>query len=79
MASNSRAARAACASAPIAAYMSCAVRSCSRASSRWLARRSHSPYNGATHDFGLLNALRDVPSTNAALRQAASELARHLR
>jgi acetyl esterase/lipase len=36
-------------------------------------------YNGAIHDFGLLNALREVPSTDAALRQAASELARHLR
>jgi acetyl esterase len=35
-------------------------------------------YNGAIHDFGLLNALRDVPSTGAALRQAAAELARHL-
>ena len=32
-------------------------------------------YNGAIHDF----ALRDVPSTDAALRQAAAELARHLR
>jgi acetyl esterase len=36
-------------------------------------------YNGAIHDFALLNALRDVPSTDAALRQAAGELARHLR
>ena len=36
-------------------------------------------YNGAIHDFALLNALRDVPSTSAALRQAAAELARHLR
>jgi acetyl esterase/lipase len=35
-------------------------------------------YNGAIHDFGLLNALRDVPSTGAALRQAAAELKRHL-
>jgi acetyl esterase len=35
-------------------------------------------YNGAIHDFALLNALRDVPSTGAALRQAAAELARHL-
>jgi acetyl esterase len=35
-------------------------------------------YNGAIHDFALLNALRDIPSTGAALRQAASELARHL-
>jgi acetyl esterase len=35
-------------------------------------------YNGAIHDFALLNALRDVPSTDAALRQAAAELKRHL-
>ena len=35
-------------------------------------------YNGAIHDFALLNALRDVPSTDAALRQAAADLARHL-
>jgi acetyl esterase len=35
-------------------------------------------YNGAIHDFGLLNALRDVPSTDAALRQAAADLAHHL-
>jgi acetyl esterase/lipase len=35
-------------------------------------------YNGAIHDFGLLNALRDVPSTRAALRQASADLARHL-
>jgi hypothetical protein len=27
----------------------------------------------------LLNALRDVPSTDAALRQAAADLAHHLR
>jgi acetyl esterase len=36
-------------------------------------------YNGAIHDFGLLNALRDNPSTDTALRQAAAELAHHLR
>jgi acetyl esterase len=35
-------------------------------------------YNGAIHDFGLLNALREAPSTDAALRQASAELARHL-
>jgi acetyl esterase len=35
-------------------------------------------YNGAIHDFALLNALRNVPGTDAALRQAAAELARHL-
>jgi acetyl esterase len=36
-------------------------------------------YDGAIHDFALLNALRDVPSTDAALRQAAADLAYHLR
>lgn len=35
-------------------------------------------YNGAIHGFGLLNALRDVPSTEAALHQAAADLARCL-
>jgi acetyl esterase len=35
-------------------------------------------YNGAIHDFALLNALRDVPSTDTALRQAAADLAHHL-
>jgi acetyl esterase len=35
-------------------------------------------YDGAIHDFALLNVLREVPSTDAALRQAAAELARHL-
>jgi acetyl esterase len=36
-------------------------------------------YNSTIHDFALLNALRDVPSTDAALRQAAGDLAHHLR
>jgi acetyl esterase len=36
-------------------------------------------YNGAIHDFALLNALRDVPCTATALRQAGAELARYLR
>jgi acetyl esterase len=36
-------------------------------------------YNGAIHEFALLNALRDVPSTDLALQQAGAELARHLR
>jgi len=36
-------------------------------------------YNGTIHDFGLLNALLDVPSTGTALRQAAADLAYHLR
>jgi acetyl esterase len=35
-------------------------------------------YIGQIHDFGLLNGLRDVPSTQAALRQASQELARYL-
>jgi len=35
-------------------------------------------YNGVIHDFGLLNALVDVPSTKTALRQAAADLAFHL-
>ena len=35
-------------------------------------------YVGTIHDFGLLNALRAVPSTGVALRQAAAELARNL-
>jgi hypothetical protein len=32
-------------------------------------------YNGTIHDFALLNALLDVPSTGTALRQAATDLA----
>jgi acetyl esterase/lipase len=36
-------------------------------------------YNGTIHDFALLNALVDVPSTGTALRQAAADLAYHLR
>jgi acetyl esterase len=28
-------------------------------------------YNGQIHDFGLLNALRDIPSTRVALDQAS--------
>jgi acetyl esterase len=35
-------------------------------------------YNGAIHGFGLLNALRDVPSTETAIRQAAADLAGRL-
>jgi acetyl esterase len=35
-------------------------------------------YNGAIHDFGLLNALREVPSTEEALRQASSDIALRL-
>lgn len=36
-------------------------------------------YNGTIHDFGLLNALSQVPSTRAALRQAAGTLRESLR
>jgi acetyl esterase len=36
-------------------------------------------YNGAIHDFALLNALLEVPGTQTALRQAAADLAFHLR
>lgn len=35
-------------------------------------------YQGTIHDFGLLNALSAVPSTRAALRQAADQLRAHL-
>lgn len=31
-------------------------------------------YNGMIHDFGLLNALSEVPATRAALHQASEEL-----
>ena len=31
-------------------------------------------YNGMIHDFGLLNALSDVPETRAALHQASEAL-----
>jgi acetyl esterase len=36
-------------------------------------------YNGTIHDFALLNALLDVPTTGTALRQAAADLSYHLR
>jgi acetyl esterase len=35
-------------------------------------------YNGTIHDFVLLNALRDVPSTEAAIKQASDGLRSHL-
>jgi acetyl esterase/lipase len=35
-------------------------------------------YIGQIHDFGLLNALHDVPSTQVALRQASEELTKYL-
>mgnify|MGYP006148819093 CR=1 FL=1 len=31
-------------------------------------------YNGMIHDFGLLNALSDVPAVRGAMEQAAGEL-----
>jgi acetyl esterase/lipase len=36
-------------------------------------------YNGMIHDFGLLNALADLPTTRAALRQASDTLKERLR
>jgi acetyl esterase len=36
-------------------------------------------YNGTIHDFVLLNALRHVPSTEAAIEQIGSEIRQHLR
>jgi acetyl esterase len=36
-------------------------------------------YNGTIHDFVLLNALRHVPSTEAAIEQASEGLRRHLK
>ena len=35
-------------------------------------------YNGTIHDFVLLNALRDVPSTEAALKQINEGISKHL-
>ena len=35
-------------------------------------------YNGMIHDFGLLNALSEVPSTRSALLEASQELKKHL-
>jgi acetyl esterase len=31
-------------------------------------------YNGTIHDFVLLNAIKDVPSTRAALKQASEAI-----
>ena len=36
-------------------------------------------FNGTIHDFILLNALRHVPSTEAALQQAEDEIREHLK
>ena len=35
-------------------------------------------YNGTIHDFVLLNALRNVPSTEAALKQINEGISKHL-
>ncbi len=35
-------------------------------------------YGGTIHDFDLLNALRHVPSTEAALKQASDTISVHL-
>jgi acetyl esterase/lipase len=35
-------------------------------------------YNGMIHDFGLLNALSEIPGTRSAMLQASSELKKHL-
>ncbi len=35
-------------------------------------------YNGTIHDFGLLNALAHVPSTEAAIRQASEDIRAHI-
>ncbi len=36
-------------------------------------------YHGMIHDFGLLNALAEVPGTRSAMLQAGAELRRHLK
>ena len=36
-------------------------------------------YTGLIHDFGLLNALSEVPGTRSALAQASEELKKHLK
>jgi acetyl esterase len=36
-------------------------------------------YNGMIHDFVILNALRNVPGTRSAIRQATEEIKQHLR
>ncbi len=36
-------------------------------------------YNGLIHDFGLLNALRDVPAVRTAIQQAGDGLREHLK
>jgi acetyl esterase/lipase len=36
-------------------------------------------YNGMIHDYGLLNALAEVPEVQASLTQAGSLLREHLK
>ena len=36
-------------------------------------------YSGMIHDYGLLNALSEVPAVRTALRQAGDELKRRLK
>jgi acetyl esterase len=36
-------------------------------------------YEGLIHDYGLLNALSQIPAVRAALHQAAEELKKHLK
>ena len=35
-------------------------------------------YNGLIHDYGLLNALSQVPAVRSAILQASKELKKHL-
>ncbi|MDR9895910.1 alpha/beta hydrolase [Aetokthonos hydrillicola Thurmond2011] len=35
-------------------------------------------YNGTIHDFGLLNALAELPATRSLFLHAAAELKKHL-
>ena len=35
-------------------------------------------YNGLIHDYGLLNALSQVPAVRSAMLQASEELKKHL-
>lgn len=36
-------------------------------------------YHGMIHDFGLLNALAEIPGTRSAMLQTGAELRRHLK
>ncbi|SFT96102.1 alpha/beta hydrolase fold [Kosakonia arachidis] len=51
------------------------------AATRWVAEIGvdGTRYNGLIHDYGLLNALSDVPAVWTALGQAAYELKEHLK